>query len=150
MSQEQIDSPETTDTQVSETKPPRRRRFSGLIAFGFFATIALAVTYRSPVETIYCTTETLSPEPDVIMLGASWCPYCYKARKYFIDNKIDYCEYDIEDDGKGAQMYSQINNRSNIPGLQPAGIPILLIGDYQFSGFEESRIKKALATIKPL
>ena len=150
MSQKQIDSSEISATEPPEIKSRPRRRFSGLIVFGFFVAIAFAANYKPSIEITYCTTETLSPKPAVIMLGASWCPYCYKARKYFVENQISYCEYDIEDDDRGTQMYSQINNRSNIPGMQPLGIPILFIGDYQFSGFEERRIKKALATIQPL
>ena len=45
-------------------------------------------------------------------------------------------------------MYDEINRHTNTMGM-PLGIPILYIGEYQFSGFEESRIAEALATLKP-
>ena len=80
------------------------------------------------------------------MLGASWCPYCYKARKYFVDNKVSYCEYDIEDDSKGEQMYARINTNPTMP----LGIPILFIGSYTLSGFDEHSIKKLLSKDKTL
>ena len=84
------------------------------------------------------------------MLGASWCPYCDKARKYFVANEINYCEYDIEDDAQGTRKYAQINSSSSNPGMQPLGIPILFIGDSLFSGFDEARIEQALAATEAL
>lgn len=141
--QTRIDGPEIP-------KPPRRRRANGLLVLSLFALIIFAIAYRPSVEAVYCNAESLSKKPDVIMLGASWCPYCYKARKYFVANEINYCEYDIEDDAQGTQRYARINSASSNPGMQPLGIPILFIGDYQFSGFDEARIKQALAAIKAL
>lgn len=138
-----IDSPEIP-------KLPRRRRASGLLILSLFALIIFAIAYRPSVDAVYCNAETLSRKPDVIMLGASWCPYCYKARKYFVANEINYCEYDIEDDAQGTQRYARINSASNNPGMQPLGIPILFIGDYQFSGFDEARVQQALTAIKAL
>lgn len=143
-----IDNPEISDNTKPE--PRRVRRLSGPIIFALFALVIFGIAYKPAVETVYCNAETLSAKPDVVMLGAVWCPYCYKARKYFVDNAVSYCEYDIEDNGAGAQMYSAINSRASMPGMQPLGIPILFIGDYQFSGFDERRIAKALATLRPL
>lgn len=140
-----IERPETP-----EPKHPRRRRANGLLMLSLFALIIFAIAYKPSVEAVYCNADTLSKKPDVIMLGASWCPYCYRARKYFVANKINYCEYDIEDDAQGTQRYAQINSGSGKPGMQPLGIPILFIGNYQFSGFDEARIEQALAAAKTL
>ncbi|MDH5388493.1 MAG: glutaredoxin family protein [Gammaproteobacteria bacterium] len=125
-------------------KKPAKRRFNSLFIFGLFATVIFAISYKPSIETIYCNTETLSTKPDVVMLGAIWCPYCYKARKYFLNNEISYCEYNIEDNGEGEQMYADINTNP----LMPLGIPVLFIGDYTFSGFDQRRIEKALSEIK--
>lgn len=137
-------------SEMPEPKPPRRRRANGLLVLSLFALIIFAIAYRPSVDAVYCNAETLSTQPDVIMLGASWCPYCYKARKYFVANEINYCEYDIEDGAQGTQRYAQINSASNNPAMQPLGIPILFIGDYQFSGFNEARIKQALAATEAI
>ncbi|MDT8452224.1 MAG: glutaredoxin family protein [Gammaproteobacteria bacterium] len=135
---------------IAESKSPRRRRANGLLILSLFALIIFTIAYKPSVKAVYCNTETLSFQPDVIMLGASWCPYCYKARKYFVANEINYCEYNIEDDAQGTQRYAQINSASNNPAMQPLGIPILFIGDYLFSGFEEARIEQALAATEAL
>ncbi|MCK4705514.1 MAG: hypothetical protein KAT90_08550 [Gammaproteobacteria bacterium] len=125
-------------------KKPAKRRFNGLLIFGLFAVIIFTISYKPSIETVYCNTETLSTKPDVVMLGAIWCPYCYKARKYFVDNEVSYCEYDIEDNGKGEQMYADINTNPTTP----LGIPVIFIGDYTFSGFDQRRVEKALSETK--
>lgn len=136
---------EQEQTANSETKTPKQaRRGNGLLIFAIFAVILFAINYKPSVETIYCNAKTLSPKPEVIMLGATWCPYCYKARKYFIDNEVSYCEYDIEDDGKGKQIYTEMDKNP----MLPLGIPVLLIGDYKLSGFDQRSIEKALSINK--
>ena len=136
---------EQTDTAETET-PKQARRGNGLLVFALFAAMVFAASYRPSVEAVYCDAKNLSNKPEVIMLGASWCPYCYKARKYFVDNKVSYCEYDIEDDSKGEQMYARINTNPTMP----LGIPILFIGSYTLSGFDEHSIKKLLSKDKTL
>ncbi len=73
------------------------------------------------------------------MLGAWWCTYCYQAKKYFQKNNIHYCEYDMENTAAGKHLYEERGG---------GAVPILLIGDYQISGFSEQQIDTALATLK--
>ena len=134
---------EQEQTENIETEK-RNRRPNGLIIFALLAAAVFAISYKPSVEAIYCKAETLSPKPDVIMLGTSWCPYCYKARRYFVNNKISYCEYDIEKNAKGKNMYDGINNNPTMP----LGIPVLFIGDYSLSGFDEPSVEKLLSEIK--
>ena len=68
----------------------------------------------------------LETKPDVIMLGAVWCPYCAEARKYFHKNNVHYCEYDIERSAEGKRLYEKSNG---------SGIPILIIDNKRYSGF---------------
>ena len=120
-----------------------------LLILVVLAAIILIFSHKPSVKAVYCNDKTLSPKPDVIMLGASWCPYCYKARRYFVDNDISYCEYDIESSNEGKRMYDGINQHANKIGA-PIGIPVLFIGDSLLSGFEEKAIEKALTTLKTL
>ena len=115
----------------------------------FLFTLALATTitfsYQFYTDTVYCTKETLSSEPDAIMFGTSWCPYCFQARRYFVNNKISYCEYNIEDNDKGEELYLRITNHN-----MAQGIPIIFIGDYRLSGFNKNHIEKILLEMKLL
>lgn len=108
---------------------------NGFVLFALFFLVIFAVTYRPSIETIFCDETTLNPKPDVIMLGAWWCPYCSQARKYLQQNEISYCEYDMERTEEGKRLYKEANGQA---------IPILLIGDSQISGFNEYGIEKAL------
>ncbi len=118
--------------------PKKRRRINGLLLFGILAIVLLVVNYRPPIATIHCNEEILASKPDVIMLGAWWCTFCYQARKYFSRNNISYCEYDIEYSAEGKRLYSE---------MQGAGIPVLFIGKYRLSGFDEDSIEEALAEL---
>jgi len=108
---------------------------NGFVLLALFFLVIFASTYRPSIETIFCDETTLNPKPDVIMLGAWWCSYCSKARKYLQQNEISYCEYDMERSEEGKRLYKEVNGQA---------IPILLIGDYQVNGFNEYSIEKAL------
>lgn len=122
------------DTAV--VKKPRR--INGLIVFALVALGIAAFNYRPTVPAVYCTSETLSLKPDIIMLATWWCPYCYQARRYFHNNNISYCEYDIERSDEGKRIYEEKNGR---------GIPVLLIGDHQLEGFNESSVENLLSKL---
>ena len=143
--QEQTENADTTKTET----PWHTRRGNGLLVFALFAAMVFAVSYKPSVEAIYCNAETLSAKPDVIMLSTSWCPYCYKARRYFVNNEISYCEYNIEKDNKGRKMYDHANRYASQTGM-PLGTPVLFIGDHQLSGFDEDRIEELLIKLKLL
>ena len=94
---------------------------------------------REAVETIDCTPDIIASNPDVIMLGAWWCTYCYQTKRYFQHNNIHYCEYDMENTEIGKQLYEEHGG---------GAVPILLIGEYKLSGFSEQQIEKALSLLK--
>jgi len=73
------------------------------------------------------------------MLGAWWCTYCYQAKRYFQQNNIHYCENDMENTVEGKRLYEENGG---------GAVPILLIGEYQLSGFSEQQIEAALALLK--
>ncbi len=120
--------------------PVRRRKINGLWVLAAVFVIAYLINFRPDIETVTCTDETLASKPDVIMLGTWWCSYCAQARRFFHDENISYCEYDIERSETGKQMYQDINGR---------GIPVLLIGDtYQLSGFDKRSVERALQLVQ--
>lgn len=127
-----------SDNSAHNVEVKKPRRVNGIVLFGLLLLAIVAITYRPSVETIVCNETTLEPKPDVIMLGAWWCPYCHQARKYLQYNKISYCEYDMERSDEGKKMYQKVNGQA---------IPILLIGDYKISGFNERSVEKALESL---
>ena len=126
---------QTSDTtQNAEIKKPLNRRFGLPIIILFFIAIVF-LSRREPVDTVDCTPEIIASKPDVVMLGAWWCTYCYQAKKYFQKNKISYCEYDMENTEKGKQLYQQHGG---------GAVPILLIGEYQLKGYSQHQVETAL------
>ena len=124
----------TTD---KDTKQPKRNA-KGLVFFVILAVGFIFISRHEPVNTIDCTPEIIAGEPDVVMLGAWWCSYCYKAKRYFQKNKISYCEYDMENTVIGKKLYLEHGS---------GAVPMLLIGQYQINGYSEQQIEYALSLL---
>ena len=129
--------PGTPSNNKGDNKRPPSKR--GLYVIIFFFVIFIIFSRREAVETIDCTPDIIASNPDVIMLGAWWCTYCYQAKRYFQQNNIHYCEYDMENTEIGRQLYEKHGG---------GAVPILLIGKYQLSGFSEQQIEEALSLLK--
>ena len=130
-------------------KPQRKH----ILRFAIFAVIILIIIvqtqYLMSVERTYCEGEVPVPgqqvsqagplnmkdAPDVLMLGAAWCPACKSATRFFVKNNINYCEYDMEKNALGARLYQEVNGR---------GVPILFIGEHRIHGFNAGTVTKAL------
>ncbi len=122
----------------NNSKRPKSKR-GGLFIIVLFISGLIFFSQHESVNTIDCNADIIASKPDVIMLGAWWCTYCYQAKKYFQKNNIHYCEYDMENTVEGKRLY-----RENGGGA----VPILLIGEYQLSGFSEQQIEAALALLE--
>lgn len=116
-----------------ENKPAKRRFGLPLIILFFIAIIFF--NRQEPIDTIDCTPEIIAKKPDVVMLGAWWCTYCYQAKKYFHKNKISYCEYDMENTETGKQLYKKHGG---------GAVPILLIGQHRLKGYSQEQVETAL------
>lgn len=125
----------SSENNAGAKKP---RRLNGLVLLGVVALGLAAIYYRPAVSAVYCTEQTLTPKPDVIMLGAWWCTYCYQARRYFQNNEISYCEYDVERSDEGKRIYQDINGK---------GVPVILIGKQRLNGFDEDIIDRMLSEL---
>ena len=119
----------------SKTSAGKRKGFYLLV---FFSIALIFLTRHESLKTVACTPEIVASRPDVIMLGAWWCTYCYQAKKYFQRNAIQYCEYDMENTSIGKQLYEKHGS---------GAVPILLIGQYQLNGFSEQQVEMALASL---
>ncbi len=131
-----IEQTENSENKKAEAKPRHQKRKGGGLLFVIFLVFGLILfTRHEAVNTINCTPETIASKPDVIMLGAWWCRYCYQAKRYFQQKNIHYCEYDMENTNIGKQLYQKHG---------AGAVPILLIGEYQLNGFSESQVETAL------
>ncbi|MBE9568057.1 MAG: hypothetical protein IMF14_05125 [Proteobacteria bacterium] len=121
----------------SQNKHPGKRKGFYIILIMVVALIFLS--RQEPLETVDCTPQVLAGKPEVVMLGAWWCSYCYKAKKYFQKNDIHYCEYDMENTEEGRRLYERHGG---------GAVPVILIGQYRLNGFNEHQIETALERTK--
>ena len=121
--------------QNRNTGNSRPHRLNGIVVLLLIVVGLVIVSYKPSIARIHCTDEVLKGKPEVIMLGTWWCPYCYQARRYLTNNNISYCEYDIEASTEGEKLFNDVNGQV---------IPVLLIGTYMISGFDETRVENVL------
>ena len=128
---------------------PRRKHILGIAIITVMILLVLGQLKHLVIEHTYCEGEVPIPgqqikqaklvnmegTPDVVMLGASWCPSCITAIQFFAANDINYCEYDMETSAIGARLYKEVNGR---------GVPILFIGRHQIHGFSEATVTRSL------
>jgi glutaredoxin len=125
------------NTENKKSKHPKRN-VKGLVFMVVLVIGFIFISRHEPVNTVDCTPEIIANKPDVIMLGAWWCSYCYKAKRYFQENKINYCEYDMENTVIGKKLYKEHGS---------GAVPMMLIGQYQINGYSEQQIEYALALL---
>ncbi len=121
--------------QGNNSDKPRPRRLNGIVILALIVIGLIIVSHKPSIARIHCNDEVLKNKPEVIMLSTGWCSYCYQARRYLTDNNISYCEYDIERSAKGEKLFNDVNGQV---------IPVLLIGNYSISGFDEARLENLL------
>jgi len=128
---------------------PQRKHMLRFAVFAVITLLIIAQTQCMLVDRAYCEGEVPVPgqqvsqvgplnikdAPDVLMLGASWCPACKAATRFFVKNNINYCEYDMEKNAIGAKLYQEVNGR---------GVPILFIGEHRIQGFNAATVTRVL------
>jgi len=125
-----------SEKKLKEGKGPTGKK-GGLFLIIFLFVGLIFFSRHEAIITIDCTPEIIANKPDVIMLGAWWCSYCYRAKEYFQHNNIHYCEYDMENTTTGKRLYQK----------HGGGLPVLLIGKHQLNGFSEHQIETALSLL---
>lgn len=119
----------------------KKRRISGLLITLIILSAIILLSRREPVNTIDCTPEIMAQRPDIVMLGAWWCTYCYQAKKYFQRDNIHYCEYDMENTIIGKRLYEENGG---------GAVPIMLIGEYRLQGFDQQQIEEAISLLNKI
>lgn len=117
-------------------EPARRTRTWWPLVLAIAGMIALMQFVQAPdVAPVKCDSDVAADTVDVLMLSASWCGYCARARQMFVKDGINYCEYDVEQTQTGAKLYAQSGVR---------GVPIIYVGEDVFVGFNPHEIRQAL------
>lgn len=70
-------------------------------------------------------------QPEVVLYATSWCGYCAKTRRLFKQLRVEFTEYDIENDASANARFQQLGGH---------GVPLILIGKDSVHGFDEDRI----------
>lgn len=71
----------------------------------------------------------------VVVYGTATCPYCAKARDYLAQRKVAFGDFDINASEKGKRDYTALGGKV---------VPVILIGDRRFDGFNEKAVADAL------
>ena len=75
----------------------------------------------------------------VELYGTSWCPYCKKAKAFFLKRGIPFAEYDVEADAEAAQRKQAIDNSP--------GVPLVVINGQPIHGFSPAAYERALLLV---
>lgn len=112
----------------------RRRALALLLVMA--ALVAWLQYSKTPhVDAVVCGRDVPAAAADVVMLSASWCGYCRRARGFLVERAVNYCEYDIEQSQRGAELYA----RSRL-GV----IPVIFVGDDVVVGFNRDELAQVL------
>lgn len=103
-----------------------------LVAFALVVCVAAC----APSEKIAPEVRAAVGDSPVVLLSASWCGYCKRARNDFRAWGVQFREFDVETSEAGRRAYALIGARF---------VPILLIGDRQIRGYSSAAVRAALA-----
>ncbi len=119
-----------------DRETPQRSRTWWPLVLAIAGMIAIMQFAKAPdVTPVMCDSDVAADAADVLMLSASWCGYCARARQMFVKDGINYCEYDIERTQAGADLYARSGAR---------GVPVIYVGEAVFFGFNSHEIRQAL------
>jgi glutaredoxin len=89
-------------------------------------------TYHSPEIRSLPERQVRRDAHKVILYSAQWCGVCKKAKRFFLEKKIPFKEYDVEQSQRGRRDFKR---------LQGKGVPIILVGDQRMNGFSSARFE---------
>lgn len=71
----------------------------------------------------------------ITMYSTKWCPYCKKARAYFVARGMQYEEIDIEASDGARREYKELGGK---------GVPLIFVGKKRMQGFSEQAMDALL------
>ena len=89
-----------------------------------------------PVQPNYCAAGVEPDGDTLVMLSATWCGYCRKARRQLQAEHVKHCEYDVEQSARGRELYDK--SMAN-------GVPVFLYRDRSVFGYDMERVRKMVA-----
>jgi len=126
-----MDEPSKTD----QTRTHSRRGPIVLIVI-VSAWLGLMMLTSPPREpAVVCDSDRVVDNDTLVMLSASWCGYCRRARNYFHAENIRYCEYDVETNAEGRRQYSALSVKL---------VPVLKIRGDTLFGFNRDEVQQTL------
>jgi glutaredoxin len=129
---------------------PQRHRHLRFFPFALGATLvalsALGATGQEATgaaasETAGSTAAAAPEKPRVVLYQTEWCPYCRKAQKLLDELGVAYAAKDIEKDPVAHREFLA-------KGKGGTGIPLLDIGGRMIRGYQEDKIRKAVAELE--
>lgn len=122
---------------MPDEAPQRRSRRAHWWLLAVLAVWVTIMIARSPpvVDPLLCDVDVV-PRPDtLVMLSASWCGYCRRARAYLHEHGIAHCEYDVELSAEGRRRFAS----------QPVKVvPIIEVAGDTLVGFNRTEIEQTL------
>jgi glutaredoxin len=91
---------------------------------GFVAVFGLAVMSDQALAYVYNPTRN-NPPRNVIVLSASWCPYCASLRRHLVELNVPYTELDVDETTEGRYAFYAVRG---------TGIPITIVGKHVLRG----------------
>lgn len=117
-------------------EPPRHRAL-WLLGGVLVAWLVVQRVLHAPAPAPVVCERDLEPTPNtVVMLSASWCGYCRRARAWLTEAAIEYCEYDVETNPVGRAQFAALRHKV---------VPVLKIRGDTLVGFNPTEISQALA-----
>jgi glutaredoxin len=112
---------------VANPVATRKTRMGYAVAIGaaiFALAFGVAIAAERTLAYVYNPTRN-NPPRHVIVLSASWCPYCMSLRHHLTELKVPYTDLDTEDTTEGRWAFVAIHG---------TGIPVTIVGDKVIRG----------------
>ena len=112
---------------VANPVATRKTRMGYAVAIGvaiFALAFGVAIAAERTLAYVYNPRRN-NPPRHVIVLSASWCPYCMSLRHHLTELKVPYTDLDTEDTTEGRWAFVAIHG---------TGIPITIVGDKVIRG----------------